>query len=214
LPLYARTAGIDKIVEAHYPPISSGHSNYSSEHDRLGGFIGESSFQCNIRHLTDAYVGEAATYNLLYAVTPGLHATDLLPLFYDISLDLPLFGNTEPFPLIPGFGSFAQAYQAYMVSHARSGDPNKFKKPLLNLPPGIRWPEVDNQGEVMGGVLRAGDLGFSVTDDEQTGRARCGFWRDVMAAVTAAGGYVPPGGGWRRGWWRWRGMSVGITGAD
>lgn len=85
-------------------------------------FLGDSSFQCNVRYLTDAYAGK--TYNLQYAVTPGFHATDLLPTFYDLNLDVSLLGNSIDLPLVAGFGAFAQAYQSYLVSHARSGDPN------------------------------------------------------------------------------------------
>ncbi|KAL8637666.1 MAG: hypothetical protein Q9228_005088, partial [Teloschistes exilis] len=139
-PPYAQTSGINSIIESRYPPIMSGAStpsNYSSERARLKAVAQEANFVCYVRFLSDAYPGKH--YNLQYAVTPGLHATDLLPTFYNLNLDLNLFGQDVPFPLIPGFGSFAQAYQSYLTSHARTGDPNSFKR-TVNLPPAIRWP--------------------------------------------------------------------------
>lgn len=48
-------------------------------------------------------------------------------------------------------------------------------------------------GDALTGVLDAGDLGFTLVEDAQTRKSRCGFWRDVAAAVTSLGGYAPPG---------------------
>lgn len=193
LPPYARPSGVSAIVEAHYPPVMSGSVHtYSTERARTRALVGEASFQCNVRFLTDAYNGR--NYNIQYSVSPALHGTDLIPTFYDLNLDLSLLGQKTPFPLIPGFGNFAQAYQAYLVSHARTGDPNSFKKPLLNLPPGIAWPKPGNDGDALTGVLNAGDLGFSLITDQQTKKSTCGFWRDVVAALTSLGGefiYAP-----------------------
>ena len=191
-PASAKAAGVDAAIEARYPPVMSANSNYTTERARLKDYIADSGFQCNVRHLTDAYAGR--TYNLQYSVFPGLHATDLLPTFYDFNLALPLFGSTVPFPLLPGFGSYAQAYQSYLVSHAQTGDPNTYKK-TFNLPPAITWPKPTNDlnADQLADVLDAGNLGFSTIADPETGRARCGFWQDVAAAVTALGGYAPPG---------------------
>ena len=185
-PTYAKSAGVNAVIEARYPPATSAKSNYSTEFDRTKALLAESSFQCNIRYLTDAYDGK--NYNIRYAVTPGLHGADLLPTFYDLNLDLKALGQTAPFALIPGFGSFAQAYQSYLVSHARSGDPNKYAK-VLNVPPAIHWPKPGNSSaDVITDVLNAGDLGFSVVSDGQTKESVCGFWREVAATLTNLGG--------------------------
>ena len=190
-PPYAKAGGVNAAIEARYPPVMSGSAhNYTTERGRLLGFMGDSSFYCNIRSLTDAYVGKS--YNLRYSVTPGLHGTDLLPTFYNLNVDLPTLGNHTSIPLIPGFGSFAQAYQSYLVSHARSGDPNKYRK-AVNLPPAIPWPKPDNSGDALTGLLDATDLGFFVTTDQQTKKSVCDFWVQVEAAVTNLGGYAPPG---------------------
>lgn len=170
--------------------MSGSVHNYTTERDRVKAFLADSSFYCNVRYLTDAYDGK--NYHLKYSVTPGLHGTDLLPTFYNLNLDLPLFGSDVPFPLIPIFGSFAQAYQSYLVSHARTGDPNTYKK-TFNIPPAITWPKPNNAGDEVTGVLDAGDLGFSTITDTQTRKTVCNFWRQVAAAVTDLGGYAPPG---------------------
>ena len=185
-PPYAQTAGVTAVVEAHYPPIMSGKSNYSTEFDRTKALLAESSFQCNVRYLSDAYNGK--NYNLQYSVTPGFHATDLLPAFYNLNIDLTALGQNAPFALIPGFGSFAQAYQSYLVSHARSGDPNKYAK-VLNIPPAINWPKAgSSSADVLTKVLNAGDLGFGLVSDQMTKESVCGFWRRVAATLTNLGG--------------------------
>ena len=143
-----------------------------------------------MRYLSSAY--SEKTYNLQYSVTPGLHATDLLPTFYDLNLDLATLAGEISFPLIPGFGSFAQGYQSYLVSHARTGDPNTYKK-TLNIPSAITWPRPDLSGDAINNILDANDLGFKVTYDGETTKSVCGFWEDVAAAVTDLGGYAPPG---------------------
>lgn len=190
-PPYAQRAGVNAAIEARYPPVISAASNYTTEFDRAKAELGDSTFHCNTRYLSDAYDG--INYNLQYSVTPGVHATDLLPTFYDLDIDSTTFGDDTPYPLIPGFGSFAQAYQSYLVSHARSGDPNTYAD-LLNVPPAINWPKAgSSSANELTDVLNAGDLGFSLISDNETTEVVCGFWREVAAAVTNLGGYAPPG---------------------
>ena len=190
-PSYAKAAGVNAAIEAHYPPVMTGAvHNYTTERDRVKALLGDSSFYCNVRYLSDAYNGK--NYNLQYSVTPGLHATDLLPTFYNLNIDLQTLAGDASIPLIPGFGSFAQAYQSYLVSHARSGDPNKYRK-AINLPPAISWPKPGNTGDALTGVLDATDIGFMLETDQDTRKSVCNFWIQVAAAVTNLGGYAAPG---------------------
>ncbi|KAL8763143.1 MAG: hypothetical protein Q9184_000988 [Pyrenodesmia sp. 2 TL-2023] len=189
-PPSASAGGVIAAIEARYPPILSPQSNYTTQRARLRDLLQEASFVCNVRTLSEAYAGK--TYNLQYDVTPALHATDLLPTFYNLNLDLDLLGANVSIPLGPGFGGFSQAYQSYLVSHARTGDPNTYKQ-TVNLPQAITWPMPGTGGDALTGVLNAGDLGFALVQDEQTRRSRCDFWREVAAAVTGLGGYAPPG---------------------
>ncbi|KAL8662773.1 MAG: hypothetical protein Q9168_008206 [Polycauliona sp. 1 TL-2023] len=188
-PPYAKTAGINAAIEAHYPPTTAPNTNYTTARARARDLLNEASFVCNTRYLSDAYTGH--NYNLQYSVTPGFHATDLLPTFYNLNLDLDALKKAISIPLIPIFGGFSQAYQSYLTSFARTGDPNVFKK-TVGVPPAVGWPKAVNSGDkdMIGGVLEAGDLGFSVIDDGMTRRSRCNFWRDVQAAVTAVGVHV------------------------
>lgn len=188
---YAAQAGVSAAIEARYPPVFTGPGprNYTTERARVKDVLNEASFVCNVRYLSDAYAGK--NYNLHYSVAPALHGVDLLPTFYNLNLDL----GAVPVPLVPGFGGFAQAYQSYLTSHARTGNPSTFKK-TVNLPPAITWPKTGNSsadGDRLSGVLNAGNLGFSLITDAQTARSRCDFWVQVAAAVTYLGGYAPPG---------------------
>lgn len=190
-PAYSKTAGVNSAIETQYPPVMSGtNRKYSSERDRLIDVTQDSSFQCNVRYLSDAYKGK--NWNIRYSATTGLHGVDLVPTFYNLNIDVPILGTEISLPLVPGFGSFAQAYQSYLVSHARTGNPNKFRK-TFNLPPAISWPQPGNTGDALTNVLDATDLGFNYITDDLTRKSRCGFWEDVAAAVTSLGGYAPPG---------------------
>lgn len=142
----------------------------------------DSSIQCSIRYLSDAYKGK--NWNLQYSATGGLHAVDVLPTFYNDNLD----PNAFQVQLPPGFGPFAQAYQSYLVSHARTGNPNTLKK-TNGVPPAITWPQPGNTGDALTNVLDATpDLSFTLITDNLTQESRCGFWKDVAAAETSLGG--------------------------
>lgn len=184
-PPYAQSSGVNAAIEARYPSVMSGSArNYTTEFDRTKALIGDSTFQCNVRYLSDAYAGK--NYNLQYSVTPGLHGMDLFPTFYNLNVDLAAIANTTSVPIVPGFGPLAQAYQSYLVSHARTGDPNKYKK-TRNVPPAIPWPKPSG-GDELSGVLNVGDSGFNLISDPQTRESVCDFWRRTAAAVTNLGG--------------------------
>lgn len=189
-PAYAKAAGINTIVEAFYPPVST-NKTYATEAARVEAFIREGSFTCNMRQLTEAY-GDANVYNMQYSVTPGWHATDLLPTFYNSFVSLDNIAANLIFNLVPLFKGISWAYQSYMTSFARTGNPNP-NRAILNIPSAIQWNHPDSSGEKMGNVLNAGDLGFSYIQDTQNLKSRCDFWMEISAAVTSLGGYAPPG---------------------
>jgi len=60
--------------------MSNKAHNYTTERDRLKAVLGDDSFYCNVRYLLDVYDGK--NHNLQHSVTPGLHATNLLPTFF------------------------------------------------------------------------------------------------------------------------------------
>ncbi|KAF2454648.1 Alpha/Beta hydrolase protein [Lineolata rhizophorae] len=189
-PRYTAEAGINRAIEQFYPPLS-GSNKYDTQATRVKDFVRDFSFTCNARILNEAYGSK--TFKMQYSVTPGWHAMDLLPTFYNGYLDLDIFSDSVPFPVLLGFGGYAQAYQSYLTSHARFGNPNKSSK-KINLPPAIAWPQTkfsDLDGEHVQNVLNAWDLGFSIVTDEQMPKSHCDFILQVAAAVTNAGGYAP-----------------------
>lgn len=186
-PPYTAQAGINDAIQSFYPPLSQSNT-YSTQSDRVKDFVRDSSFTCNARWLTEAFSGK--TYNLQYSVTPGWHATDLIPLF---ALDEYFSIGDFSVPLIPGIGGFAKAYQSYLTSHARSGDPNRYRA-LINIPPAINWPQPGSlSDENLSNVLSAWDLGFKTVTDTQMPKSHCDFMRSVAAAITNCGGYAAPG---------------------
>jgi hypothetical protein len=78
------------------------------------------------------------------------------------------------------FGDFATKFQAYLTSHARTGDPNKFKHSST-----VEWPIV-KMGPTLGNVLNATDTGFQLIEDLRTRKEDCDFWRDVLAGMTSS----------------------------
>ena len=135
--------------------------------------------------MTEAYVGK--TYNMQYSITPGLHATDLIPLFLNPYIDIHALNKTLTVLILPIVGSFFQAYQSYFTSHARTGDPNSHAA-FLNLP----WPKVTNtSSEYYTNVMDVGDLWFSYTTDQQNPKSASDLWVRGHAVVTNTGGYAP-----------------------
>ncbi|KAI0169237.1 alpha/beta-hydrolase [Hypoxylon sp. FL1284] len=194
-PNYTQAAGITDKIDAFYVSGSSDQS----QTDRVQALLRDSSFTCNVRHLTEG-VGDSRVWNLQYGVTPGWHGADLFPVFFDAASAgggdswLDDLGALLP---APGLGAlaagFSSALQSYLTSYVRAGDPNAHRA-VLNLPPTVRWDHPSSgDGEQIAGVVSLGDLGFSTVSDDQNEKTPCDFWRDVAAAVTSLGGYSPPG---------------------
>ncbi|KAH8816214.1 Alpha/Beta hydrolase protein [Xylogone sp. PMI_703] len=189
-PNYTIAAGVSTLVEEFYPPISTNHT-YSSESARVEAFVRDSSFTCNTRYLTEAY-GDSKCWNMQYSVTPGWHATDLIPTFYSFALSADTFLEGLAFTLVPLFLGITKAYQSYLTSFITTGNPNT-KRAILNIPSAISWPHPNSSGNQISGVLNVGDWGFSTISDSQNEKASCEFWRELAAAVANLGGYAPPG---------------------
>jgi hypothetical protein len=183
-PPYAQAAGLPSRVIARYPPVRDGRGVYVTERQRLEAFFGDVVFLCNIRALTDAYTGK--NFNLQYSTSPSTHNADVPPTFFFPGFDLDVIAPFLP-PIIPGFEAFAQTYQSYLVSHARSGNPNTYRKSCGGFE-AIRWPRPDNRGDALKKVLNATDTGFEVITDEKTRKSTCRFWEEIARDVTELGG--------------------------
>jgi carboxylesterase type B len=194
-PNYTQAAGITDKIASFYPPPGTANSPFKSQTDRVEALLRDSSFTCNVRHLTES-VGDSKVWNFQYSVTPGWHATDLFPIFYTVKYDGKTFleraANLFLAFLAPLIAGYSRALQSYLTSYTITGDPNTNRK-VLNVPPTIKWPHPSSQGEQILGVVDLGNWGFSTVNDDQDKKTPCDFWREVAAAVTSLGGYSAPG---------------------
>lgn len=197
-PNYTVAAGLNDRVAAFYPPpaAAKASSPYATQSARVGAFLRDSCFTCNVRHLTEA-VGDAKVWNMQYGVTPGWHGTDLVPTFFNPAVTADSLLEDLAALMVPAVGllvaGISAAMQSYFAGYVLTGDPNSRRK-VLNLPPTVRWDHPDSStGEMIRGVVNVGNWGFGTVSDDQNQKAPCDFWRSFAAAVTALGGYSPPG---------------------
>lgn len=190
-PKYAVDVGLDKILIDKYPGVDTQNSPYKNENQRINALTRDSAFTCNVRFLAQAYQGKA--YLGRYSITPGWHATDLIPLFWTNGFQNSPLGNALAiaFPLIT---SFSEAFKSYYTSFVRTGNPNTYRK-ILSFPSTIDWPLASGAttSQNMKNVVDITDLGFWTTDDDQIQLDTCRFWQQWESALTIAGGYSPPG---------------------
>lgn len=182
IPPYAASAGFESRITSRYPPANDGQGIFATERQRLDIFYRDLVFSCNIRALTDAYSGKV--FNLQYSTFPYTHGADVYATFYYRGFDVDLYQVPG---FVDGFGDFAETYQSYLISHARTGDPNTYRKSHKGFK-AIRWPRLNNRGDLVKGVLNTTDTGFEVVTDQQTSRSTCRFWQEIFKDLTALGG--------------------------
>jgi carboxylesterase type B len=164
---------VNEAMLKHFPPTSK---KWTTQKQRFHEFVQTTVFTCNVRYMTEAYKGK--TFNVQYARGAGTHGSDILPTFF-----------SSP-GLLGGSGQSAKLnaqYQSQLISHARSGDVNKFR-----VNGTIEWPKAE-WAPALKQVLNVTDRGFELIADDKTTAEECDFWKDVMAALTVGGGYSPPG---------------------
>jgi hypothetical protein len=131
------------------------------------------TFLCATRYIAEAYRGKV--WNMVYSQGAGTHGSDIAAAFYK--------GNPLSSLLNPKFGKVAANYQSYLTSHARTGDPNKFRADAGT----IEWPKV-GYGPVFSNVLNVTDNGFRLIQDDANTEADCGFWTKTLKGLTKAEG--------------------------
>jgi carboxylesterase type B len=174
---YGKKYGVFDAVEKQFPQPTAG-SKYQSHKARLQSLVQFSSFTCNTRFLAEAY--KSKTYSAQYSVGQGQHGTDVASNFY---------GSWNPAQYLPQYmmsggadlKSIAPKYQSYLISHARTGDPN-----FLKARDSLEWPKV-HTGPIMSNVLNVNSP-FSLIADVQNKAEDCDFWLDVFSGLTNAGG--------------------------
>lgn len=159
-------------IEKHYPEPAPLLRPYVTQFARLSQTIGDWVVNCNFQALAKAYEGRVWAYT--FSITPGVHAMDLLFAWwrtdlniYDIlQVDIDINFITEK--------NYATAFQSYLTSFVRSGNPNTYRQ-KNSFPPTVDFPKATVGKEVK--VLDVTTLvGFQVTTDNDSDSARCGFW--------------------------------------
>jgi hypothetical protein len=182
IPAYAPT--VRQAVLNFYPDPSVPGSPYATENARTTQYLDDTNLLCNYRYLNTAYKGK--TWSMQYSVPPGLHGSDLTPTFF--------LGNDTAANISQFTGNLYRDYQSYLTSFSIYGTPNAARL-TGDQPPTIYWPTSTGEAlENLGNVLNVTDTGFEIISDEESLKNRCDFFLSVQAAVTLAGGYVPPGG--------------------
>lgn len=174
---YPRQPSFVKQIMNHYSPV-----NTTRQMAKL--FVDDSTFRCNTRFITQAYPG--ITYSGRYARLGGLHGTDIIATFYSPGSILAAASLIEK-----NFENFAAVYQSYLLSHSRSGDPNKFSVKTGSLK-AINWPKVQDTPKGFTNVLNAGVDGFSLIVDMDTAKDICDFWLAFQTGLTKSLGIAPP----------------------
>jgi carboxylesterase type B len=179
IPPYAPT--VRTAVVNFYPSPNTTGSPYPTQNDRTLQYLDDTNFLCNLRYLNSAFQGK--TWTMQYAIPPGFHSDDLTPTFYN--------GSGAATPTLD---AIYKDYQSYLVSLSTTGNPNNNRN-TVNNPATINWPHTTGQQqEQLTNVLNVGSAGFTLITDPEPLKSHCDFFLNVQAAVTLAGGYVPPGG--------------------
>jgi carboxylesterase type B len=168
------------VLEASYkaspPTMDAIRQHYASLPDdksRIKALYGHSTFTCSNRWIAEYFPGK--TYNVEYGRGLGYHGTDLLANFYT---DSGFSVNTLATLNDRTFGEFAKKYQSYLVSHARTGDPNTFRSG--NTP---EWPRV-KIGDTLTNVMNATNDGFALGTDMATQSKDCTFWKNTLMKMS------------------------------
>ena len=198
-------APVKAAIKVQYP--AQGYPYYGDQRGRIADVIRDSSFTCNTRWLYDGYrqVG-AGTYMMQYGFldyilgyheNKAVHASDLLPLFWNSDVNMTFY--LETCLQLPDFivsdvakkwDKYAGYFQAYFVEHALTGSPN----PSTDW---LTWYNATNDKgyltyvmETSTGTVLFPDTYFNpFSTDYINEAARCWFWENMAAKITPP----PPG---------------------
>lgn len=182
IPAFAPT--VRQALLNYYPDPSVVGSPYATENARTTQYLDDTNFLCNYRYLNSAFKGK--TYSMQYSILPALHGSDLTATFY--------LGDATAANISTFTGNLFRDYQSYLTSFSIKGNPNA-RRSSSGTPSTINWPLTTGaENEMLSNVLNVTDSGFVIINDTESLKSRCDFFLSVQAAVTLAGGYVPPGG--------------------
>lgn len=180
IPAYAPT--VRPAVANYYPSPNATGSPFTTQDARTIQFLDDTIFLCNYRYLNAAFKGK--TWSMQCSAGQAFHSQDLTPTFF----------NGAGVNITVEQATLFRDYQSYLDSFSITGNPNIHRSNATD-PPTINWPQTAGAlDEHVSNVLNVTDTGFAIITDEESLKSRCDFFLNVQAAVTLAGGYVPPGG--------------------
>jgi hypothetical protein len=192
-------------IKQRYLPNPNGNQRTAAS-----GVIRDSMFTCNVRYLYDALQRSqrnvwTMSYQFLSSQNAALHASDLVPTFWNDYTNVTAFaerllclcqsGGSSSCPYLWEIelaldaisDEIRKPYQKYLMSYATTGQPNWSNSPGNWIVPS---PVGDNLANVMGvGFSAVPSWAFYNTTDDQVQRSTCNFWRTMAGAVTS--GTVP-----------------------
>ena len=180
-------------------------SKYPDQRLRAMDVIRDSTFTCNTRQLFNAYTNVTTgslymmQYNLLGWWNLDVHASDLLPLFWNSDINMTFWLQTcanltawEDGLIQYAVANISAAYQERLLRHAVSGNPNGPSTPWWSVwtqaltrswlnPDGV----LRNVMEVGGDDVLSGILFSSWTVYNINSKTACDFWDQVALNITA-----------------------------
>lgn len=196
-------AGFQQFLEITFPgpsmesarqDITSQYSGITDPYKRAAIAVRDFSFTCNCRQLLDVYNAISKPVYLMsyrFAEEFGIavHTSDLIPLFWrpgvafsDFSKEFALYDHVDAAEMRiidATFPAFARAYQNYVISHAVSGNPNKYKVDSTKLD----WPAAVF-GDTISDVLSMNRKSWYLTTDDQDTAEICDFWAKLATEHT------------------------------
>jgi carboxylesterase type B len=164
------------VIDAGWPAkITKMYPDTPKSSDRFKDYVRDNIFSCNARWIAEAYPGK--TYAMQYSAGGGTHGADIDPTYYNGPKSfLGVTASSE--------NQMYRTYQSYLISHAKTGNPNTSKKVAA-----LEWPPVNAGSELAFPVLDVADKTFSLVKDSQNSKSRCDFLRAFWKETSEAAGY-------------------------
>ncbi|MCJ1400586.1 hypothetical protein MMC11_003792 [Xylographa trunciseda] len=192
-------------IAAHYPVTAYKNDQIS----RTGAVIQDSTFVCNTRQLFNAYSQintpvYMMNYHFLANEGKAVHASDLLPTFYNKDMDVAALLCNWPAWIVnsiikPNIAAYARSYASYLTSYTIFGNPNEGASGGAAK---VHWPPATTSadGNYVQNVLEpywAGEIPGKpwfrlATQDTINTKDVCGYWDKVAQQIMSAPGVASP----------------------
>jgi carboxylesterase type B len=152
------------ITTVLYPPVFNGSYPYLTQNERASLITGDFIITCHSFVLAKAFAkseaeGQGKSWKYTFAVSPGLHGSDVAYTFFNGDTSTPNLGG------VPVNATVARVLQTIISNHAQTGQPDG-----LGVPP---FPTYGN-GRIFD--LNSTMLGSVLSDPDDN--ERCKFWNE------------------------------------